>query len=342
MSQDVQQGILSAVILDGKGGCSSVAKQDLFANPPQGQPLWVHLNYDTEEAAAWLKQQQLPSWVRESLSNPDIAPRLTHYEDGILLCARAANLGIGQHGDFIGLRIWLGKQLLITSRRRPLKGVSRVIESLHAGEGAQSLSGCVVAIIASMLESIEQLIDRMELDMDEIEKQLSSTHQQSERNRRQVMTKKPKIMFYRSQISQLRRLNGKLKRFLLPQREAVRRLNSFDLVFFERSSKLALRESEHHLERLLDDLQAIQERLQIVGDEIDNMATEELNRRTFTLSLIAFVFMPLTFLTGLLGVNVQGIPFADYPYAFRVLVSMLLLMGVGLYFWFKKRGWMQR
>lgn len=339
MGNDLQEGILSAVILDGKGGCRRVSKDELFQNQPQGQLLWVHLNYDTNESSAWLQMQDLPSWVREALSNPDIAPRLVHYDDGVLLCARAANLGIGQPGDFIGLRVWLGKDLLITSRRRPLKGVSHVIDTLHAGDGPHSLSGCVVSIIGNMLESIEKLIDRMELDMDDIEKQMRADHLQRDKNGK-LMSKKPRIMLYRNQISQLRRLNGKLKRFLLPQREAVRRLNSFDLVFFERASKMALGESEHHLDRLLDDLQGIHERLQIVGDEIDNMATEELNRRTFTLSLIAFVFMPLTFLTGLLGVNVEGIPFANHPYSFVVLVMMLVSMGAGLYFWFKKRGWM--
>ena len=57
------------------------------------------------------------------------------------------------------------------------------------------------------------------------------------------------------------------------------------------------------------------------------------------LSIIAAIFLPLGFVTGLLGVNVAGIPGAAYPYAFGIVCLVLLGTGAGLFWYFKKIKW---
>jgi zinc transporter len=66
---------------------------------------------------------------------------------------------------------------------------------------------------------------------------------------------------------------------------------------------------------------------------------ETLNERLLLLSLVSAFFLPLTFLTGLLGMNLHGIPYADEPWAFPVVVGITAILGGGLVGYFKWQRW---
>ena len=73
-------------------------------------------------------------------------------------------------------------------------------------------------------------------------------------------------------------------------------------------------------------------------EELLARSQERLNRNTYILSIVAAVFLPLGFLTGLLGINVGGIPGTDSPSAFLIVCGALLLVGaVELLFFYWKR-----
>ena len=67
----------------------------------------------------------------------------------------------------------------------------------------------------------------------------------------------------------------------------------------------------------------------MISDEVTNILTERLNKNMYALSVVAAIFLPLGFLTGLLGINIGGIPGAENPQAFVVICGMLALV-VGL------------
>ena len=91
--------------------------------------------------------------------------------------------------------------------------------------------------------------------------------------------------------------------------------------------------------RYVEDLDAIRERSQIVKDELANILADKLNKNMYVLSVIAAIFLPLGFLTGLLGINLGGMPGAENPDAFWVF-SGLLVAVVSLQIWiFKKLDW---
>lgn len=79
--------------------------------------------------------------------------------------------------------------------------------------------------------------------------------------------------------------------------------------------------------RYIEDLDAIRERAQIVKDELANGLADRMNKNLYVLSVIAAIFLPLGFLTGLLGINVGGIPGADNVSAFWVFVAGLFGIG---------------
>ena len=66
---------------------------------------------------------------------------------------------------------------------------------------------------------------------------------------------------------------------------------------------------------------------------------EQLNRRMYVLSIVAAVFLPLGFLTGLLGINVAGIPGSESPWGFLIFVALLCALVGGQLWYFRKKGW---
>lgn len=77
----------------------------------------------------------------------------------------------------------------------------------------------------------------------------------------------------------------------------------------------------------------------IVREELASRMAEQMNSRMYLLSIVAALFLPLGFVTGLLGVNVGGIPGTQHPGAFLAVCFMLILLGVVQLWLFRRRGW---
>lgn len=99
---------------------------------------------------------------------------------------------------------------------------------------------------------------------------------------------------------------------------------------------MRLREVRNRLQRHLEDLDAVRDRTIIVQEELQAHLSDQLNSRMYVLNIVAAIFLPLSFLTGLFGINVGGIPGASYNYAFPLFSGITLLIAVGvltLFYW---------
>jgi zinc transporter len=67
-----------------------------------------------------------------------------------------------------------------------------------------------------------------------------------------------------------------------------------------------------------------------------------MNKQALILAIVALVFLPLTFITGLLGMNVEGIPFAKEPWAFWGVVAFCAVTGGAMGIWFIATRWLQK
>ena len=104
--------------------------------------------------------------------------------------------------------------------------------------------------------------------------------------------------------------------------------------------RLRLRESADRTTRFIEDLDLARERAVVVQEELLSRLSEKMDRTMYVLSIVAAIFLPLGFLTGLLGINVGGIPGADFKGSFLIFCIFLVLI-VGLQIWiFKRKKWM--
>jgi zinc transporter len=143
-----------------------------------------------------------------------------------------------------------------------------------------------------------------------------------------------------SRLAELRRNLIAFRRIVWPQRDVLNTLEIEDLSHFTTRDRLRLREASARSARLGDELQALSERAVLVHEQIIDARAEQMNRTMLILAAVTVVFMPLTLLTGALGMNVAGIPFADNAHAFWTVCAALFMLSLGIIWWMRGQRWL--
>lgn len=144
----------------------------------------------------------------------------------------------------------------------------------------------------------------------------------------------------RHDLAYLRKQTITVRRYLAPQREAFNRLTAETLGWIGDLDRLRLREITDRQIRHIEDIDAVRERTAVAQDEMVGRISEQMNERMYVLSLVAAIFLPLGFFTGLMGINVGGMPGVDDTVAFWVVVLMCVGAAGLLLAWFRLRRWL--
>jgi len=144
----------------------------------------------------------------------------------------------------------------------------------------------------------------------------------------------------RAKTSGLRRRLIALRRYLSPQRDALSRLAEADDEILTKIQRIEFREIHNATTRMIEALDSMRERTTVISEQLMDMRAEEMNRNMMVLSVVAAIFLPLGFLTGLLGINVGGMPGADNEMAFWVVCGLLALLTAALLILFRRLKWL--
>jgi zinc transporter len=155
----------------------------------------------------------------------------------------------------------------------------------------------------------------------------------------ELMLDATKAFQLRRKIAVVRGKAIEYRRFVAPQRQALERLSSLECDWLEPDDRQHLTEAADRFARMAEELESIRERAALMHEQITDLRAEQLDARGLQLSVTAFIFLPLTFLTGLLGMNVAGIPYAEEPWAFGAVVAICVLIGliISAYFIWRHR-----
>ena len=287
--------------------------------------LWVHLDYSHDAAGKWLQElSRLDPIIKTNLLDDDTRPRSFTYQDGLFLSLRGVNLNPGADPeDMVAVRVWADERCIITSNKRKLLSLEDIREQLRDGRGPRSTAAFVRFLVERLASRAEVVIEQIENEFSDVEDDIIDGDDEE----------------HRTELSQLRRQAIRLKRFFAPQREALQKLVNDSPAWMPKNEKAHIRESINTFNRYLEELDSIRDRAIIVQEEILSRQSETLNQRMFTLSLVATLFLPLGFLTGLLGINVGGIPGAQSQYGFLVICSGIIVIVAIMLVFLKIRKW---
>jgi zinc transporter len=144
---------------------------------------------------------------------------------------------------------------------------------------------------------------------------------------------------FRLEILAVRRETIILKRYLSPQKEALSKLYNEKITWIDEYQRIELRETNDQLMRHIEELDTIRDKVILIQEELANRLSDQMNQKMYILSIISAVFLPLSFLTGLLGINIGGIPGAQNDNAFYIFTTILILIVTAQFMIFKKKKW---
>lgn len=287
---------------------------------------WLHCERSGHGFSEW-SRTHLPAFARDGLLHPETRPRADFVDDGLILSLRGINLNPGQAGeDMVSVRFWVTPHLVVSTRNRRMFVIDDLLAEMQSGRSPLTTTGLVARMADRLTERIERAASTQEDMLDTIEEQLLDA--QPDRPGAGEI-----------EMAQIARTVLKLRRHMLPQREALQRLTTVEAGVIGRQDRHALREIANRTTRAVEELDAMRERLASLRAYLDSRTNTRLARNGFILSVVAAIFLPLTFLTGLFGVNLGGVPGAGHPLAFAVLTLSTLVLGLALFFYFRWKRW---
>ena len=297
----------------------------LLAARRPGDFIWLH-DASEGEADRLLDDLplDLPPTVHRALVAMETRPRCEAFERGVLFNLRAPVLGdiAAMGGDpLVSIRLWAEEGLLLSVALRPSTVLAPVTERFARGE-LKDPGDVIIALVSASAEQMDEIVADLGDDLDEIESDLGPSKAYSERRK----------------VTRLRTQAISYRRFVNPQRQALDRLALLPLDWLDDAERDAVREAGDRFARMTEELESVRERAAVVHDELTDLRSERLDTRSLQISIVAMIFLPLTFITGLLGMNVKGIPFAEDQWAFwGVTLFCLAIAGVVMgYFYMSK------
>lgn len=291
---------------------------------------WLHFNRLSPETREWLEESSdLDEAVISALLQTETRPRCAPYEDGLLLNLRGVNHNPGaEPEDMISVRIWATSNLVISMRSYPVKAIHEVRE--ETGRDPPTSPGHLLArIAAKLVDYIDPVVEQLKDEADEFEEiMLDGKGRLSPRD-----------------LAEFRRTILMLRRYVQPQTDAMSqlqreaRMHRSGAPAFDDDDQVILRDTTDHIIRISEELDSIRERAAVLQDQVVGRRQEQLNQRLLALSIVSAIFLPLSYVTGLLGMNLAGIPWAHEPWAFGGVVAATCLLGVGVLGFLKWKRW---
>lgn len=284
---------------------------------------WDHVCLD-EDGRAWLNEQGLDSLIIGALTAEDTQPRATGLsDDGVVLVLRGVNLNEGADAeDMVSVRLWCTTDRVISVWIRPLRAVGRLQELAAVGKGPVSAGELVSRLALGLTETASPVISNLRAKADTLEDEMLDDARAIDR----------------AVLSDLRRVLIVLRRYLEPQRDALNELELLEPAWIEGRDAHRLSEAQERMARLTDELDALAQRGLVLQDHLAAGQADHMNTQMYVLSIVAALFLPLGFLTGLLGVNVGGIPGVDNGWAFWIVCALMILLGLVQWWIFKAFG----
>ncbi|MGD9663682.1 MAG: zinc transporter ZntB [Novosphingobium sp.] len=320
--------LLFGRVLDGKGAGRPIgwAEAKTWKPAAAGEVLWLHLCRQFPDIAQWLENDVgIPEPTAELLTSDQTRPRAFREGETLVATLRGINFNPGaEPEDMVSMQLWSDGARVFTLRRLPLQTPREILATIDAGKGPKDAGALITVLVEQMVARMNQAIVDMNDHIDTLEEIDPADHNEASLRK----------------ISTIRRNCLALKRHMAPQHDALESIARDAPAWFEDHDRREISETIHRLRRYIDDLDISKESAIVLQDEIRAGSLARSEKTSYLLGIVAATFLPLGFVTGLLGINVGGMPGAADSEAFWIVVGLCGLIFVVQLLLFRKWNWL--
>jgi len=316
-SSGADRGLICAFQLDGSGRAQSLTADTMLESLERRDVVtWMHFNLSDARARRWLLGAEfLPMAVREMLHEHDENRRIEFVEEGLLLVMGDFTYeDESDPSEVAPLWCWAGERVLVTARLHPLKSVDAL--RLQLREGANMEFTSAMDLMGQLLEHrtlrLRKLADSMISQLDDIEDEILAGN----------------IAQQRGQLGRARRLCARLRRQFAPERTDMNKFLHRPLPLGE-ADREVLQSATESLGFTIEEISELYERAKLLQEELASRLAESTGRNLYVLSILTAVFLPMTLVTGIFGMNVAGLPGLHGEHSFLWVMLLIVASGVG-------------
>ena len=306
--------------IDPKG----LAKAAILPEPvPDGHYRWCHFDMSDPGLPQFLTAY-VPDIPAAALTAPETRPRCDAHDDGLILNLRGVNLnGDGPADQMVSVRMWITRSLVVTVRLRRVFALQAMREQAEAGHAPPSPIGFVGALTAALMGRVRDTVFDLSLRVDTMEDAMAED--------RGIPA---------DDLAENRRMAIRFRRYLGPQRDALLALGALTSDMISRGQGAQLREQANIGKLAVEELDSLISRMTAVQDHHTAETARHQARNGYVLSLVAAIFLPLGFITGLFGVNVGGMPGTQSDWAFGALSVALVVLTIVVVWLLRRMRWL--
>ncbi|HEY5712059.1 MAG TPA: zinc transporter ZntB [Allosphingosinicella sp.] len=316
--------MIYSAILVGDGPIRALTREDALAYKGPGF-LWIHVEDAGDDELEVVGGGDIPDVAANALVATETRPRCDRIDDGAIVNLRGPAAVETEDSDrLVSIRMWAHRGKVYSLTRRPLAATEAVMARMKAGEIHDPGD-----LVAGFAREISKRLDPQVADLgdhlDDCESELEGGNK----------------FRLRTAITRIRSEAIAFRRFVAPDRDALVTLAQLDFDWLAEDDRLHIREAADRFARMTEELEAVRERAALLHEQLTDLRAEEIDQRSLVISVVAFIFLPLTFLTGLLGMNVDGIPYAHSHWAFWTVVGLCVLIAIVVLIWFIRQRWIR-
>lgn len=305
--------VIFARVLDGDGGQRAIdwaSAQDWRPAAP-AETLWLHLDRSRDGVIGFLRDGLgIPDATVEVLTTEENRPRAFGEGGALVTVLRGINFNPdAAPEDMVAMQIWADADRVVTLRRQRLQTPFDVLATIERGAGPRTAGDLVTELVEQTVAKMNRSIVDMNDKIDELE----AADEQRTSSADATL----------DVIADIRRNCLALKRYMSPQHEALIQIGRDAPPWMSDANRRDIRETIDRLRRYMEDLDVSQESAVVLQDEINSREAARSNRTIYMLSIVAAIFLPLSFVTGLLGINVGGVPGSQSANGFWITVAIL-------------------
>lgn len=285
-------------------------------SPAGGGPyMWLHFNLSHAQAERWLTRHAgLSDIFFETLKDGLHSTRIERADDALIAVINDVHFEFSfEPSDISTLWIHVGPRLVVTARAKPLRSVDALRTAVKAGDAPRSSTELLEHLLRAQADVLVNIVRGVTTRIDEIEDELLAG----------------RLDHKRARLGVLRRVLVRLQRLLAPEPAALFRLLQNPPGWMAEHDAQELRGSTEEFSVVLRDMQALQERIKLLQEEVAANVNEDNNRSLFVLTVVTVLALPINIMAGLFGMNVGGIPLAEHKHGFWIVVAIIITITAG-------------
>ncbi len=271
--------------------------------------------------------------VLEDILNVSHSPKIEDYENYLFIVVKMINFNNDDNSlNIEQVSIIIGRNYIITFQERegdvfePLRERIRTAKGLVRKYGEDYLA---YRLLDSIIDNYFIVLENFDENIEEIEDQiLSQTNDSS-----------------LEQIHHLRKELIKLRRAVSPLREMIFTIEKEKFQFIQKSTFVYLRDLSDHVKQIIDTIENYREFINGLLDVYLSSASHRMNEVVKLLTIISTIFIPLTFIVGIYGMNFRtdvskwNMPELNWWLGYPFVMGLMLIIAVCLIIFFKKKRW---